>query len=241
MSPHYERASLLFTRERYEEALPELQKAIAEDGDDSFAHGLMAICLSELDRHQQALEAAKRAVETAPDSDYGHYVLARVYADRSRLDEAFEAISTAVRIDPDDALNHAWLARIEYERESWNAAVAAADAGLALDAENDMCLHYRSLALVKLGRGEEARRDQETLLASDPNDPHSHAARGWTLLEEGDSEKAKEHFLEALRLDPSIDYARAGLANAFSNFVTSSLVLARPSRFSLASAICCSP
>src|SRR6185295_1356907 len=100
--------------------------------------------------------------------------------------------------------NHAWLSRIEFERGNWADALNAADAGLAIDAENNMSLHYRSLALTRLGRQEEARRDQETLLAADPEDPHSHAARGWTLLNEGDPVKAKEHFLEALRLDSSI-------------------------------------
>lgn len=214
MGPHYVRASLLCDRERYVEAIAELQLAIAEDENDPYAQGLLAICLSETDRHQQAVEAAKRAIEIAPASDYGHAVLARVYVERGRLEEAFGSISEALRIDPEDALNQGWLARIEYERNNWQASVAAADAGLALDAGNDFCLHYHSLALTKLGRGDEARRDQEALLAANPDDPHSHAARGWTLLEQGDATKAKEHFLEALRLDPRLDYARAGLANA---------------------------
>ena len=214
MSSHYERALLLYNSRRYEAAIPELQEAVAEDESDAYAHGLWALCLIELDRHQQALAMAKRAVELAPDSDYSFFVLSRVYLERSHLNEAFAAISTAIQLDPEDAMNHAWLARVEYERGNWNASVAAAEAGLALAAENDMCLHYRSLALTKLGRGDEARQDQEVLLAADPNDPHSHAARGWTLLEESEPEKAKEHFLEALRLDPSLDYARVGLANA---------------------------
>jgi tetratricopeptide (TPR) repeat protein len=214
MGPHYQRASLLCDRERYAEAITELQQAIAEDENDPFAQGLLAVCLSETDRHQQAIEAAKRAIEIAPDSDYGHAILARVYADRGRLNEAFAAVSAALQIDPEDAVNQGWLARIEFERGNWEASAAAAEAGLALDAENDFCLHYRSFALTKLGRGDEARRDQETLLAANPDDPHSHAARGWTLLEKGDAEKAKEHFLEALRIDPRLDYARAGLANA---------------------------
>ena len=214
MNPHYDRGLLLFNRERYDEAARELQEAVAQDGDDPFSHGLLAICLSQLDRHQPAMELARRTIELAPDLDYSHFVLSRVLVDRQKLNEAFDAISTAISLDPDHAMNHAWLARIEYERNNWSKAVEAADAGLALDAENDMCLHYRSLALTKLGRGDEARRDQETLLAANPNDPHSHAARGWTLLEEGNPEKAKEHFLEALRLDPRIDYARIGLANA---------------------------
>jgi tetratricopeptide (TPR) repeat protein len=214
MNPHYERGLLLFQRDRFEEAAAEFQAATAQAEDDPFIQGMLALCLSRLDRHQQALQAATRAVELAPNIDHGHYVLARVLTDRSRLAEAREAILRAIELAPDDASNHGMLARIEYEREHWQAALTAADAGLQQDAESDLCLHYRSLALAKLGRHAEAERDQETLLAADPEDPCTHVARGWTLLEQGRTAPAKEHFLEALRLDPSRPDARIGLANA---------------------------
>ena len=134
MNPHYDRGWLLFQRGRFDEAVPEMQQATADDPNDPFAHGLLALCLSSLDRHQQALEHAQRAIELAPDSDYGYFVLARVFTERQRLDEAFRAISTAIQLDPEDAMNQAWLARIEFERSNWNATVAAADAGPASSA-----------------------------------------------------------------------------------------------------------
>jgi tetratricopeptide (TPR) repeat protein len=214
MNPHHDRALMLFNRDRYEEAASELHQGIAQEADNPLVHGLLALCLSQLDRHQKALEAARKAIEIAPDLDYGHWVLARVYTERGRLAEAFETIQTAIQLGPDDAANHGLLARIEFQRGNWEAAVKAADAGLALDAESDMCLHFRSLALTKLGRQQEAERDQEVLLAADPNDPYTHAARGWTLLEQGETDKAREHFLESLRLDPNNQEARAGLVNA---------------------------
>lgn len=214
MGEHYNRALLLFNRDRHEEALGELQRGIAEDGNNPYAHGLLALCLSKLDRYQSALEAAKKSIELAPDAEYGHYVLARVYAERNRFAEARAAIKQAIQIDPEDAHSHGLLARIEFGLDNWQEAVNAADAGLAQDATNDMCLHFRSLALVKLGRAVEAISDQETLLAADPNDSYTHMARGWTLLEQGNVSEAKKHFLEALRLDPTNEDARAGLVNA---------------------------
>ncbi|HEV2694851.1 MAG TPA: tetratricopeptide repeat protein [Verrucomicrobiae bacterium] len=214
MNEHYHRALLLFNRKRHEEAVGELQTAIAENENDPHCHGLLALCLSRLERHQAALESAKRSIEIAPDSSYGHSVLARVYADRGRYAEAREAVRQAIQIDPEEANTQGMLAQIEYCLDHWDAAVKAADAGLALDATEDVCLHFRSLALVKLGRMAEAEKDQAALLAADPNDTYTHMARGWTLLEQGNADEARHHFLESLRLDPDNDDARSGLVNA---------------------------
>ena len=37
---------------------------------------------------------------------------------------------------------------------------------------------------------------------------------GWTLLHDGDPRKAMGHFREALRLDPGMEWARAGIVEA---------------------------
>ena len=42
----------------------------------------------------------------------------------------------------------------------------------------------------------------------------THATYGWTLLESGNHKKALEHFREALRLDPNLEFARSGMATA---------------------------
>src|SRR6185295_5916341 len=37
---------------------------------------------------------------------------------------------------------------------------------------------------------------------------------GWALLHAGDAKRALEHFREALRLDPELEFARAGVVEA---------------------------
>jgi tetratricopeptide (TPR) repeat protein len=51
-------------------------------------------------------------------------------------------------------------------------------------------------------------------LARNPGNSLTHANQGWTLLEQGDPKKALEHFREALRLDPTNDWARQGIVEA---------------------------
>ena len=214
MNPHYERAMMLAARERHEEAVKELREGLTVDADDPFCHGLLAIELSRLGRHEQAIETARRTVVLAPDFDYSYFVLARVLTERNELKAAREAIQTAIKLDPEDADNFGLLARIEFECSEWAATVSAADQGLALNPKEDVCQHYRSLALARQGKLAEAERGLDTLMSDDPNDPATHDAKGWLCLERRDAARAKEHFLEALRLSPTNDSARSGLANA---------------------------
>jgi tetratricopeptide (TPR) repeat protein len=226
MNAHHQRASMLLNHDRHEEALHELQQAITEEPDNPFHHALQAIALSRLARHQLALEAARKAVQLAPDLDYSHYVLGTVFFDRGQFKEARDAIKTAIQLEPEDADNFAQLARAEYALDHWQAALDAADQGLRLDASNDVCRHWRSQALQQLGRSDEAAKELDTLMAEDPEDAHTHDARGWFLLQQGKPAEARGHFLEALRLQPDLESARGGFANALkSRHVTFSWIL----------------
>ena len=51
-------------------------------------------------------------------------------------------------------------------------------------------------------------------LAHDPENPYTHQARGFALLQQGDAKGALVHFQEALRRDPQSRGARAGLVEA---------------------------
>jgi tetratricopeptide (TPR) repeat protein len=70
------------------------------------------------------------------------------------------------------------------------------------------------MALVKLGRKEEAGHTIDVALTRDPDNAVTHANMGWALLESGDPEKALHHFQEALRIDPTSEWARSGIVEA---------------------------
>jgi tetratricopeptide (TPR) repeat protein len=72
----------------------------------------------------------------------------------------------------------------------------------------------RAIALVHLGRRDDAARTIDGALAASPEDAVTHANQGWTLLHQGDPKRAMTHFREALRLDPTSDWARAGIVEA---------------------------
>ncbi|MBC8041238.1 MAG: hypothetical protein H7Y06_11895, partial [Opitutaceae bacterium] len=105
-------------------------------------------------------------------------------------------------------------ASIHLHRDDWTATLASADEALRLDPEDTTAANLRAMALVRLGRKDEAVHTVSQNLSRDPNDAFSHANQGWNALHHNDPRLAQEHFREALRLDASLDYARQGLLEA---------------------------
>jgi len=214
MSPQLQRAQLLFQQNRYEMAEAELRQALANEPDDAYAHALLALCLSERKEFKDATTEAEQAVHLAPDFPFAHYALAQVLRDRNRLDEALAAIQEAVRLDPEDADYCALLAQVHIDRRNWPLALEAAERGLQHDSEHVACTNLRAIALVKLGRRAEAGATIDAALARNPDNAVTHANQGWTYLEQNNPQKALEHFREALRLDPTNEWARHGIVEA---------------------------
>lgn len=214
MGAHLDRAVLLYQQGRPEQADAELRLELADDPEHAGAHALLAICLADRERYDEAAAEAERAVHQGPDLAYSHYARSYVFYRRDRLDDAAQAAEEAVRLDPGDPPYWCQLAAVRVDQQRWEEAVAAAEQGLQIDAVHLGCNNLRAMALVKLGRREEAGRTIGAMLARDPENALTHANEGWRLLESGEGERALEHFREALRLEPGLDWARQGLVEA---------------------------
>jgi tetratricopeptide (TPR) repeat protein len=211
MSPHLERAYLLFEQRRYELAEKEIGQALVAQPNDARSLALLALCLLEQEKFTEATERAQEAVGNAPDESFSHHTLARVWYERNYLDEAEQETQAALAIDPHVPGYYVTQGLIHYRHSKWPLALAAAEAALALDPDNAGAVNLRAEALRKLGRKDAARDHLHEQLARDPDDPYTHASLGWSYLEKGNRDKAMEHFREALRLDPELDYAREGV------------------------------
>jgi tetratricopeptide (TPR) repeat protein len=181
---------------------------------DAIAHGLLALSQLELKEYREATDEAHSAVHLAPDHPFSHYVLARVLESRNRLSAAEAAIREAIELDPYDADYFALLASTRFQKHRWADALEAAEEGLAVDPEHVGCTNLRAMALTKLGRREQAGATIDAALARDPESAITHANQGWTLLERGEPKRAMEHFREALRLQPDLEWARVGIVEA---------------------------
>ncbi len=214
MNPQLQRALLLVEQNRFEMAEQELRGALAEEPEDAMTHAVLGLCLAEREKYKEATDEVKRAIHESPDMAFAHYALAKVLYKRDRPDEARAAIEEAIRLEPGDADYHSLLSAIHFDRREWPAALEAAEHGLQLEAEHMGCVNLRAMALVKLGRKEEAGVTIGGALERDPENAVTHANQGWALLNQGDHVKALEHFREALRIDPQQEWARQGIVEA---------------------------
>jgi tetratricopeptide (TPR) repeat protein len=214
MNRPYAKVALLYQQARYDLAEQELRHLLVNAPDDALAHAWLSLCLSQQKRYQEAKQEAEMAIHLSPDMAFAHYALAGVLDDQDRFAEAESAIAEAIRLDPDNADFRALLASIYAQQRQWAKALAVANAGLQLDPHHVHCANLRAMALVKLGRREEAGYTMDTVLAREPENAVSHANRGWALLEQGERQRAMEHFREALRLNPQLEWAREGIVEA---------------------------
>ena len=214
MSVNLSRAQFLFEQSRYQMAAEEAGRQLALTPDDPRVHCLLALCLSKMERHEEAIREAQTAIRLAPDFPNGYSVLGSVLDDVGRLREAEAAAREALRLDPDAAGHYALLASIRLQQRQWADALASAERGLAVDPEHTGCANLKAIALVNLGRRAEAGAAIQTTLARDPENAATHANQGWALLHGGDARAAMEHFREALRLQPDMEWARQGILEA---------------------------
>jgi tetratricopeptide (TPR) repeat protein len=208
------RAQLLYQQSRFDLAEQELRRVLGDTPHDPGAHALLAMCLVHQEKLDDAEAEVEQAIVFAPDWAYPHYCRSIVLEHRKRFAEAEAAAREAIGLDPLDPDYHARLAGTLFQQGKWQACLDACMEGLAHDAEHRQCGHLRTMALTKLGRQSEAVATVNEALGRAPDDALSHANKGWALLHQGQPREALVHFREALRIDPTLEYAQQGIVES---------------------------
>jgi tetratricopeptide (TPR) repeat protein len=214
MSAHLDRARLLLAQSRPADAERETLLALATQPDNPSALAVLALSRADQGKKEEALAAARDAIGLAPDEAYFLYVHGFVLHRLDREDEALAAAQEALRLAPDESDYFSLIAAIELARRNWMPALKAAEQALTLNPEHVNAANLRAMALVRLGRKEEATATVDHALHRAPENAFSHANQGWNCLHRNDPRRAQDHFREALRLDPTLDYAREGMLEA---------------------------
>lgn len=206
---------ILFEQGRLADAAARFRELLAQSPQHATAHAMLALTLARGEGQlAEAGDEAARAVGDGPDLPLAHYAMAVVAYERNRDAEAREAIERAISLDQTNAGFHALLAHLFLRKSLWRMALNAADRGLSYEPQHSGCLNARSTALVQLGERDAAAETIEHALAEDPEDSGLHANQGWAMLHRGQPRQAMTHFKEALRLDPTNDWAKLGVVES---------------------------
>lgn len=193
--------------------VPAARQAITADPEDANAHALLALGLSHLEETRGAVEAGRTAVALAPDLSFAHYAFGWALLESGDVAAAERAAREALRLSPAGD-EHALLAQVNLRRRRWRDALETAERGLQTSPEHAGCANVRAVALANLGRSDEAMAGVHDMLAADPDDAYAHANHGWLFLRRSQPDEAMQSFQAALRLDPTLDWARAGMIEA---------------------------
>ncbi|MFN8282335.1 MAG: hypothetical protein U0U67_03925 [Chitinophagales bacterium] len=208
---HIERARNLIHLKRYDQAIPELQKALIIDPNNYVALVLLTSTYIQLKDEQKQDEYTQKLLAAAPDDGVSYYYRAVYLNMIEKPNEAETMIRKAIELEPLDADFFAFLSALYIDKKKWEIALEYANEGLNADPENTTCLNYRTICLTKLNRKEELLSSIEETLANNPEDAFSHANIGWSKLEIGDRNEARMHFMEALKINPNNHHAKEGM------------------------------
>lgn len=214
MTTALQRGIVLLGQGRGDLAEREFRLALAQEPNEFLGHAFLSLCLNGRNLHAEALGAADDAIRLSPDSAFAHSVRSRALLGLKRIQEAESSAREAIRLDPEKADYRVLLGQLAMVRSNWKESLESADEALSLDAQHLGARNLRGMALTQLGRKAEAEATLGEALAEDPEDALTHANQGWVCLHKSDPGKALEHFREALRLDPSMEWARSGIVEA---------------------------
>lgn len=207
----FQRAEILISQKRYDEASKVLASLLAQDPNNSLVLSMLSEVSLQQDKPKEALDLIESAIRLAPDEDALHFGKARILLSLEKYDLAEKSLDNAITYNPLEADYFALWASIKLARKQFEPALELADKALALDSENLLALNNRSKALLKLDRKEESSRTIAGALNRDPNNAFTHTTIGWNELERGHHQKALHHFKEALKQNPNFEYAQAGM------------------------------
>jgi tetratricopeptide (TPR) repeat protein len=217
-----QRAATLYNLRRFGDAEQAFREILISQPEDAWAHAFLARAIGNLqkkERLDEALREAQAAIHADPNYAEGYFSLALIQFYRAPA-EAEQALNDAIRLEPENSHFYALLGQLHLFTAQPEKALDFALAGRLVDPLDVACANIEAVALMRLGRGKDAKRVIREALRANPEDAQAHAARGWTLLAEGQNELARVSFGEALRLNPKLENAREGLVEGYKSRVS---------------------
>jgi len=204
-----DRGQTYLTRGQYEEALLDFDRAIKLDPNYKWAIVSRSVTYLLMKRYDKALLDFDRAIKLDPKLDWVITYRGETYRLMERYDEAIKDFDTAIKFDPNDYLavgrrGHCHLKLQNYSQvfDDFNLMIEG-DPILTKVSNDDY--YYRAIALIALGKNDEAKADLQQAIKLVQED-HKRGSAEWAnilslalyYLVAGDFTQAKAFFNDGL-------------------------------------------
>lgn len=191
-----------FSRNEYQQAIADFDRALALDPVYASAYLLRGIAYSSLSEYQHAIENFDRALalDTRNTFTYAHRAIA--HRKLKNYEQAIVDFDCALLLDPQ--LGGASILRsLTYEEfDEARRGLGDFDYVLELNPHDAQAYALRGMAFYSLNEYQRAIQNLNRALELDPNDAQVYASRGHVYLELGDIGQAISDFHRSRELDP---------------------------------------
>jgi tetratricopeptide (TPR) repeat protein len=204
---HYLRGSYYASRECFDKALPEFQKARDMDPQSLYIRLKIAGVLVHLGKMAQAEKELEAAKKIEPDQVDSYLALVFLYAytnDDKKLDKAYEAfLKKASAIKPDDSRILGYLGQFYYQKHRFLDAVQVYKKITQADPTDFESMFWVGYVYVEMGLRQEAMAAWEETLKINPLYGPALNSLGYLYAEEcSNLDKAETMVVKALSLEP---------------------------------------
>lgn len=183
-------------------ALPDLDRALDLNPNESGAYMMRGIANRELARIDEAIRDFNRALLLGPKSARLHYLRADAYESTGWYDRAIKGYNRALELAP--AMVKAYKGRGYSHLQFENLDEAIEDFSMVLSIEPDCAISYnsRGVAYSKKGDFDRALQDLQRALSLDPHYVSAYLNRGIVNKKKGAVGQALNDYAMTLELDP---------------------------------------
>ena len=172
--------AVLYEQGRYEEALEATRIAVEQASDFSQAHTNLAEILSELGRYDEAMDALAQAVALDPSPSQTaelHFLMGQMAWENGQSETAAEHYMHTLEADPNHAEALHWLATLRAQQQRYEEMLELLQRFIALYPNDAATYSNMGIALVFLGRNDEALQRFDQALSLDPTLENARANR----------------------------------------------------------------
>ncbi len=201
--------TIAYQQGKYESAENKLAQYVRTFPEQLPAAKLLAATQMKLGRPSEAIGTLKGLEDRASDDPQFFALLGSAYLQAKQYDSATEYLNRASELAPNVASVKAQLALGRIASGQMEQAVDDLKSAVDLDQNLLQADVMLVLALIHQKKPGEAIAAAEKLKDKMPGDPMPHNLLGAAYMADGNADKAREHWLQALKLKP--DYATAAL------------------------------
>ena len=183
---HLNLGAALYKQERYEEALEVTRVAVELAPDFSESHANLGSILGALGRHEEAIEALAQAAAWAPTSPRTaerYFLMGQTAQENGQPEAAAEYYLHTLKADPHHAEALHWLATLRAEQQRYGEMLELLQRFVAIHPNEAAAYSNMGIALLGLGRYDEALQHFDQALSLDPTLENARTNRE-ALLEE---------------------------------------------------------